>query len=157
MFSRRRLVLSVAAFLAGLIAALVWVREPTAPLTESLLAEARQRWEQADIRNYSLRYRMHGSEYVVTVRGESVDSVTVNGQPSTSATPAAFGVPGLFETLAVELENRSDPAGPLAGQSETLLMRARFHPELGYPERYIRSAGGGVRGASIEMLEFRRR
>jgi hypothetical protein len=54
----------------------------------------------------------------------------------------------------MELENLADPAGPFAGRAESVLARVRFNPDLGYPERYLRSAGGFGRGADIQVLEF---
>lgn len=129
-------------------------REPTETLTTEGLAAARQRWRAGDVTNYRIRFDMHGSVYEVEVRRGIVETATTDGNPLRSADPGAYSVDGLFETLELELENRSDPRGPFAGRAETMVMRVRFNKELGYVERYLRSSGGMGRGASIVMLEF---
>lgn len=129
-------------------------REPTEVLTTEALTAAVQRWREGDVRDYRMRFDMHGSLYKVEIRRGIVETATVDGNPLRSADPGAYSVDGLFETLELELENRSDPRGPFVGQARTMVMRVRFNKELGYVERYLRSSGGMGRGASIVMLEF---
>ncbi len=148
------LLLASGAFLATLIAIILIVREPMTRLTPELLASARRMWRESGIRSYDLRYRMHGSVYDLSVRDGIVIDLRVNGQPSTTAQPRAYTVHGLFDTLALELDNLDDPAGPFAGRRGTVLMRVRFHERLGYPERYLRSGGGQARGVVIEDVEI---
>jgi hypothetical protein len=148
---RIRLWVVCGAFALGLGGGLIAFREPTVPLTAERLQAARQRWEAAGIGNYQLQYRMHGAAYDVVVEGGIVTSLMVNGQPAATATPQAYSVKGLFETLQQELDNASGPMGP-AG-----IMRVRFHAELGYVERYLRTGGGLGRDVSIELTEFSRR
>jgi hypothetical protein len=155
--TRTNLFLMCAGFVIGAIGAVLWFREPMEPLTREGLAAARQRWRAAAVRAYEVRYRMHGSEYVIHGRDGIVEEASVNGRPPTTSNLNVYSIDGLFDTLEQELENSTDPAGPFAGRAETVLMRVRFNRELGYLERYLRSSGGQGRGASIEMIEFSRR
>lgn len=151
---RKFLWVGAAGFLLGSIAAVFLLREPAETLTPSLLASAQQRWREAGIHNYEMRYRMHGSEYRISVRDGLVLRATVNGVDAITSDVGAFSVEGLFRTLEQELENLSDTAGPFGSQAKSVLMRARFHPRLGYLERYVRSGGGHGRGVAIELVEF---
>jgi hypothetical protein len=148
-----RIVLTLAAFLAALVGTVLVVREPTVVLTPERLRDARERWSSASIADYDSRYRMHGAEYAVRVRAGIVTEVVADGRVTYPADAGAYGMNGLFDLLAMELENVSDPEGPFAGPRESIVMRVRFHPVLGYVERYLRS-GGGTRPAAIELIEF---
>ncbi len=143
-----------AAFIVGAGGAVFWFREPMGPLTREALATARQQWRAAGIRGYSVRYRMHGSEYSIQWRDGIVEHALVDGRPPTTTDLNAYTIDGLFDTLELELDNLEDPAGPFAGYAKTVLMRVRFNHNLGYVERYLRSSAGQGRGASIEMIEF---
>ncbi len=151
--NRLNLGLMLAAFVAGTVGAILWVRQPMEPLTRENLAQARQRWRDANIPAYEIHYELLGSEYVVRSRNGIVEEVTVNGQVPTSGNWRVYGVEGLFDTLAEELDNAADPAGPFAG-GKPVLMRVRFHPQHGYVERYLRSSGGHGKGALIQVIRF---
>lgn len=142
------------AFVIGLTAFLFVVREPTEQLTIELLASARQRWRLAKIGDYDLRYRMHGSDYAVRCREGTVIETQVDGSPAMSHDLSYYSVEGLFDILELDLENLADPNGPFAGQTQNIIVRARFNREFGYIERYLRSGGMG-RGAAIELISFR--
>ena len=154
--TKTSVLLMLAAFVLGITGAILWMREPMAPLTRERLAAARERWRSARVAAYEIRYAMLGSNYVVHFRDGIVSEATVNGKTPTSGDWRAYGVEGLFATLAQELENAADPAGPFAGGKQ-VIMRVRFNRELGYVERYLRSSGGHGRGALIEVIEFERR
>lgn len=144
--------LIAAGFLVGLATALWWIRQPTDPLSREMLSEARSRWFLADIRSYDARYRMHGSVYAVAVRDGIVERLTVDGREPTAVDPASYSIPGLFHTLEMELDQAERL--PLAESERALKYRARFHRELGYPERYVRGVTPLGKTTSIEMLEF---
>jgi hypothetical protein len=154
-FTKTNILSAFVAFVIGLVAFLLVVREPTVPLTAEGLSDARWRWREAAVRDYEIRYRMQTSEFAVRVRGGTVIEATVDGRPVTSADLGSYGVEGLFDVLELDLENLSGPNGPFAGQFGNVIVRVRFHETLGYVERYLRSGGMG-RGASIELVEFRR-
>ena len=155
--TKTNFLLMCAAFFVGAGGAVLWYREPMTPLTREVLAAARQRWRAAGVRGYTVRYRMHGSEYAIEWRDGIVEQASVDDRPPTTTDLNAYSLDGLFDTLEQELDNLTDPAGPFAGHAGTVLMRVRFNPKLGYVERYLRSSGGHGRGASIEIIEFTRR
>jgi len=150
----RNLTLALFGFVAALVATLFAFREPMQKLTPEGLEEARIRWSQQESPSYRLKYVMHGSTYEVSVGDDGQVQALVNGQPPTGGQTSPFVVEGIFDTLEMELDNLEIPAGPFAGRREMVLMRVRFHPKLGYVERYLRSSGGYGKGVSIEVLEF---
>lgn len=151
MLTRRNVVIAFGAFLLGLAAAVLYLREPTEPLTTEALARARTNWQAAQIRSYRISYNMFGSLYEVTVADGLVTELLLNGKIPAVSQPGAYSVPGLFETLEAELENIHDPSRPLG---EGVVARVRFQSELGYPLRYIRAGTGVSRGATIETVSF---
>ncbi len=151
---KRNLLLATVGFAGGLIGALWMMREPMEPLTEAALAAARKRWQAAGLRDYDLHYRMQGDDFDVKVRGGIVTEVLRNGRPTRTQNARLYGVDGLFDILAEDLDNLHNPSGPFARRGNVVVMRVRFHPELGYVERYLRSTGGVGRGASIEVLSL---
>lgn len=150
---RGKLTIAAVAFVLGLCAALLYMREPTVPLSTEALSEARQRWQQARIRSYHLTYRMHGSVYEVEVRDGLVVDMTVNGQTLSIAQPGAYSVEGLFDVLEMELENLGDASKPMGNSGASVLARVRFNARYGYPERYVRG-GGTASNATLEMKRF---
>jgi len=141
------------AFVVGLAGAVLWLREPMGPFTAESLEAARQRWRDAGIKSYRVRYRMHGSDYDVTVKDSLVADVLVDGRAPLAAELDTYSIPGLFRLLEMELENIHDPNGPFAAGNTRVLARVRFDPRLGYVERYLRS-GGPTQGATIELASF---
>lgn len=152
--TRTNVFISAGALLAGLLLGMWLLREPTEPLSVEGLARAKQRWRESGIADYALRYRMNRDVYVVTVEDGIVVAAEVNGQRPQTESLGSYSVEGLFELLALELENLTDPSGPFAGRGGSVLARVRFHHRYGYVERYVRSAGGAGRGAAIEVLKF---
>jgi len=152
MWNRRNLIIAASAFSLGLLAALLYLREPTVPLNKKSLVQARARWQNASIRSYDARYKMHGTLYEVRVRNGLVEDIMVNGRTPSIAQVGAYSMEGLFETLETELENITDEAGPFGAN---VVARVHFHDRLGYPQRYIRSGSGLSRGSSLEMLDFK--
>jgi hypothetical protein len=142
------------AFLAGLIAALWFVREPTERLTPENLKAARQKWREAEITDYELEFRMQGSPCEVKVRGGVVEDIRMGGRIPTSSDWSMYTVEGLFDTLEMELEALGRTAGDGQAATQPAQMRVRFHPRVGYVERYLRSGIGPSGGASIEMIRF---
>lgn len=154
MFRRRNIVIAASAFGLGLLTALLYLREPTVPLTMERLEAARRLWQESAIRTYCMSYLMHGSRYDVDVTDGFVTSLTVNGHTLSINQPGAYSVAGLFDTLGAEIENIHDPSNPLGIPPGNVVARVRFHKTRGYPERYIRGGTGLSRGTSMEMLSF---
>lgn len=139
------------AFFVGLAGSLIALREPTEPLTQENLEIARTRWQRTAIADYDLRYRMHGSEYEITVRGGWVVGAKVNGLTPANADLQSYSMNGLFTLLEQELDQPMSSTG----SNGSALRRVRFHPELGFVERYLRSGSGTARGAGVEVHELR--
>lgn len=152
--TKLNLALMSSAFVMALGATILIVREPTERLTVEALEAAMQRWREAGVQSYDLRYRMHGSIYDIKSRGGVVVEATVNGQRPLVNDYSDYGVEGLFRTLELELENVTDPHGPFAGRASAVVMRVRFNAGFGYIERYLRGSGGYGRSVAIELIEF---
>ncbi|MEK7710316.1 MAG: hypothetical protein AAB341_00335 [Planctomycetota bacterium] len=155
MRGRRNILIAFAAFVIGMLGAILYLREPTQPLTPQALDAARKLWRDGGIRAYVARFRMNASLYEVRCRDGIVEDLTVDGRISNIAEVRSYSVDGLFDLLELEIVNLNDTKGPFGPNAPALMARVRFNADFGYPERYIR-AGGMARGASIEMLEFKR-
>ncbi len=152
--TKMNVVIAMVAFPLGLVVAIVVMREPMEPLTNAAIQIARQQWQHADLRDYQLHYEMNGSEYEVEVRNGLVENLLVNGKTSSTADKKSYSATGLLDLMELELENLNDPGGPFSAQKNTMIARVRFHPQLGYVERYLRSGMGQAKGAFIELIQF---
>lgn len=153
---RRNILIAFAAFGVGMFGAIIYLREPTQPLTPQALDAARKHWRESGIRAYAARFRMNAGLYEVRCRDGIVEELTVDGRITNAAEVRSYSVEGLFDLLELEIVNLNDTKGPFGPNAPNLMARVRFNAEFGYPERYIRSGSGMGRGASIEMLEFKR-
>lgn len=150
----------IGAVLLGLVAAVIFLREPTSPLTAEGIEEARRLWRAAHAENYDLNLVVRTGDatpslYEVRVRNGRVIQLHRNGLPADSNRPNDFSVPGLLDTLEREFKLALDPAGPFSASSGRVLMRVRFNQKLGYPERYLRSAAGSRSNMEIQVRSFR--
>ena len=136
-------------FAIGLIGFLWYAREPTMALTRPELDAASRQWHHANLRDYDHRYLMHGAEYAVSVRGGIVVEIKTNGLITRPSNPEAYSVDGLLKTLEQELDLHAS-----AELQNNTIMRVRFHPELGYIERYLRGKSPLARATSIETTYF---
>ena len=114
------------------------------PLTANGWAAARDRWAQANVENYDIEIAVTGRQaatYAVSVRGGAAIKATRNGSPlPQQRTWATWTVEGMFETIARDLDSVERHASGRADRSTpNLQLRAVFHPELGYPQRYLRT------------------
>ena len=155
--TRFNLSLAISAFVISVVLAILLIREPMEPLSSEALQLAQQRWHDARVHHYDVRYRMHGSMYEIKVRDRIVTQAKVDGQAPRTADLKAYSMDGLFEILELELANINDPRGPFSASAQAILARVRFNDKLGYVERYLRSSGGSGRGAVIELIDFARR
>lgn len=147
-----RWVISITAFLAGLVIGLLLLREETEELTRENLARARTTWQSVEPAAYRIEYLLNQDSYVVTYRDGIVAEVVVNGRVPESIDYAMCGVNGIFSVLTMDLALRGDPSGPFVGRDPT--MRVRYEPYWGFPEYYVRSGGGMKRSASIRVTDF---
>jgi hypothetical protein len=110
------------------------------------VADARQRWAARNLRDYELRYNLRiddapeGREYRVVVRDGTVVEAVADDAP---ARDDVFTVDAVFDLIESGLTE--DAAA--ARRNYTV---ARFHPELGYPARYVRRVK--ATGERVELV-----
>jgi hypothetical protein len=163
----RQRTIAVGAFGAGVLGVVVAIfilRDPLTPLTRENLDAAREKWQSANVSTYHHRYEMSGGVYDVHVDNGDVRRLLLNGQPTTSNKPNLYSVDGLFDILDEELRNaaktkeRGAVGTPGVDRSKSaggaILLYVRFHPELGYVERFLRVVGGSNRSHGVETFTF---
>jgi hypothetical protein len=152
---------SLAGFAITLVIALatlcLWLRDPKPLLTRDAFDEAWERWEEANLADYDVEVEVQGRQpatYLVEVRNNEVDRALRNGYPlKQRRTHGTWSVPGMFDTIEIDLENVERATAPAAkadraasgerdGSSE-LRLRATFDPQFGYPSYYHRGQLGG--------------
>ncbi|NOT00624.1 MAG: hypothetical protein HOP29_08355 [Phycisphaerales bacterium] len=142
-----------------------YLREPLDRLDGARLRIARQNWRSAGIHNYHATYEMAGGVYRVDVRVGRIATLELDDGPVTTSEPERFTIDGLFDVLEMELDafDSPDDADRTAGDATAAdtaepgrhaIMRVRFHPKLGYVERYLRTVTGSGRTHGIEMKSF---
>ena len=107
-------------------------------------AEFQEKWRAAEIADYQITIEVSGRQaavYSVDVRNGQVVTATRDGLPLRQRrTFSTWSVPGMFTTIQSDVDNlikhREGSADRLTPQ---LLLRAKFHPQLGYPEKYHRT------------------
>ena len=122
------------------------LRDPGARLpllTPVEFAAAQQRWQQHGLANYDVEVAVSTRQeetYRIVVRAGNVISATRNGQPlKQRRTFDTWSVSGMFNTMAIDLENVEMFAAEQASQTPQLTLRAAFDKERGYPLRYHRT------------------
>lgn len=106
--------------------------------------DALHRWEAAAVRDYDIRISVSGRQaatYAVEVRdGEAIDATRNNEPLPQKRTWATWTVEGMFETIARDLESvEKHMEGRADSSTPQLQLRALFHPQLGYPQQYLRT------------------
>jgi Family of unknown function (DUF6174) len=136
------LLLGLAAALVGLIAVSRATGLPR--LTREAYEKADRLWDAGKVANYNLEVDVTGnrpSRIHVEVRdGQATHCFRDGVEPSQRRTWYYWTVPGMFDTIGLELEKVDDPAtgfGAAAGSS--VVLRAEFDEQLGYPRRYSRT------------------
>lgn len=115
---------------------------------ENRLSAASELWRTAGIRDYDLHLHVTNrqrDDYRIQVRDGEVQRVVLNGNELTRRHSfPAWSVEGMLETIRRDLENhRRYERGERGRDVCQLLIRGRFHRQLGYPEKYIRMPRGG--------------
>lgn len=131
-------------------------------VTTKSIAEARARWEGANVRDYDLEWTSSGQQnarYAVRVRDgrvRSIESIAPGGLRGVvkPAAPEFYGVDGLFTTIADEFA-QLDQAAPF-GQPRGTKAVLRFHPDprYGYPRSYRRDVLGAPTALAIDVVRF---
>ena len=129
------------AFVLGLICLIGIFRDRTPELTEGTLKQAEERWAQAKVTDYDARITLGGAtpgEVGLKVRGGKVVEMVRDGRTPPERTWNVWTVPGQFEMLWQELENAENTPADASGQKSRWILKAEFHPRLGYPVRFRR-------------------
>ena len=118
-------------------------RPPT--LDRARLDAARELWTRTQVPDYHIEIVVQGRQpatYAVDVeKGEAVKALR-NQNPLTQ--PRTFGtwsVDGMFRTIESDIlsfESQLD-VSKSSGKLPTLMLRAEFDPQYGYPKRYFRA------------------
>jgi hypothetical protein len=138
-------VIAIASVLVSLRA---FVAERLPELTETQIDAAEQLWQRNGPVNYDMDLELRGArpgQVHVEVRNSEVTALTRDGRTPPQRTWNVWSVPGLFETLARELELAGDPEHEMNAVPGTQVrLRCAFDPQYGYPANYHRyvSAGG---------------
>lgn len=119
-------------------------RGPIEALNRDIWSQAFDRWKQVDVRDYNLRVTVTGRQaatYAVEVRGGTVLNAMRDGVPlPQQRTWSTWTVEGMFETIARDLDSVEKHAtGRADAGTPQLQLHATFHPQLGYPQRYLRT------------------
>lgn len=151
--------------LGGLVAlaavAVLAACEPAAePLTRERLAQARERWEAADVDTYRLELEMRGAineRRVVDVEAGIVIDMTAGGAPAARSAWDAWSVEGLFDLLERELANADNPLETYGVEDPTSIrLEASFCPDLGHPLYFRRLVPGVTQPIEWEVVRLDR-
>jgi len=141
----RRLGLGVLVGLLLIVGWIAWVRlnDPTVPLTNENLAEARKRWNSSEPADYDLDIKIGGlraGSVHLEVRDGKVVAFERDGRtPAARRTWDVWTVPGQFEMLDLELAAASKTTGPFdASPGSRVVQFVEFDPQYGYPRQYRR-------------------
>lgn len=159
--SRRGLWIALGAAL-GLLAGLYFaLRQPAEPLTAERLARARELWTSGGPATYSLELELAGAvrdRRRIEVRDGAVVGMTTDGVEVPRQAWAYWTVDGLFDFLETELGNARSPQRAYGvADPKLVVLRARFDPELGYPEyflRHVMGTAGGRRDTAWTVVAF---
>ncbi len=160
------------AVLGSVLSGVVWVlatRNPLPELTPSQLEQARRRWQQHGPASYQMTISLEPPPGGNTPESGRRIRVRVTGHQAVSVTQHPGGelprrswdywtVPGLFDVLQRELENRQHPQRAFGvSDPRMVVLRCRFDPQYGYPRQYQRVVRGRGLQSRWEVVEFRPR
>lgn len=125
------------------------------------LAAARERWQQAGVTDYDITITLSGrqtGDIKVQVRAGVPTAMTRNGiQPKQERTWEPWTVPGMFDTIDVDFDNRTNAKEKFGTDPTSVKLRCLFDPELGYPRRYLHQVYGRQQDLEWTVTEFVRR
>lgn len=157
----RRATIGVVALAAVVIVGFALLRMGRSGLPEikpTDLDAARERWAGAAVENYDIAITLAGrqsGEIKVQVRGGRPTAMTRNGvQPKQERTWEPWTVPGMFDTIDVDFDNRKDAREKFGVEPESVKIRCEFDPEFGYPKRYLHQTFGRQQDLEWTVTEF---
>lgn len=147
----RTLAFGIASFavaIAGAAFALQYfVAERLPDLTEASLETAMQHWQQVGPASYVMEIELRGAQpghVHVEVEDRVVTREQRDGRTPGRWTWDTWSVPGMFDTLAQDLQIAADPQQQIqASQGTKWQLRCEFDSKYGYPLQYHRLVTGG--------------
>jgi Family of unknown function (DUF6174) len=119
----------------------------TARLSREAYDRASRLWDENGPADYNLDIEVSGNrpgKIHVEVRDRQATHMVRDGvEPRQHRTWYYWTVPGMLDTIGQELDKIDDPAtGFGAATGSSVMLRADFDDQLGYPRRYLRSVAG---------------
>lgn len=139
---------SIAFALASLVLALeFFVVERIPLLKESELNDAKRLWQEHGPVSYDMDIEIRGAQpgrVQTNVRNRVVMAETRDGRVPKEHTWETWSVPGMFNTLELDMETAENPEQAIQAPPGTKWqLRCEFDPVFGIPRRYHRLATGG--------------
>jgi len=155
------LVLAALVLVAAWIGLRYWIGPGLPEIQPSELAAARERWQAANVTDYDIAITLSGrqsGEIKVQVRDSRPTAMTRNGvQPKQERTWEPWTVPGMFETIDIDFDNRTNAKDKFGTEPASVHLRCRFDPELGIPRHYLHQVYGRQQDLEWTVTEFTRR
>jgi hypothetical protein len=141
-------IVSLALAIACVLLALnYFVAERIPELTEKTLEAATVKWEKNSPANYDMDIELRGARpgsVHVEVRDRKVTAETRDGRVPGQWTWETWSVPGMFETLSLDLQTAENPEQSIqAAPGTKWRLRCEFDSNLGYPLKYHRLVTNG--------------
>ena len=133
-------------------------RDGGEPLARPGLEEARARWDSAGVTDYDFELVLSGSledTRLVEVRGGEVVGMRAGGAPVPEAAWIYWSIEGLFDSLATELSNLSQPKRSFGVDDPAQVhLRVEFDPVRGYPTYFLRHVMGTQQSVEWRVVHF---
>ncbi len=158
------------ALLGSALSGVVWVlatRNPLPELTPQRLEQARRLWQQRGPRSYEMTLLLGDPENEssqeptqrIQIRVEKERPVAVRRHPGGELPRRVWDywtVPGLFDVLQRDLENRQSPQRAFGVSDPAMVvLRCRFDPQYGFPRQYQRIVRTRGLQSHWSVIEFR--
>ena len=115
-------------------------------------------WGKTQPADYDLTVQLTGrqtGELKISVRNRFATGMTRNGTPMRQErTWEPWTVPGMFETLTTDFENREQAVEKFGVEPGSIHMRCEFDPKYGYPKHYLHQIYGRHQDLEWNVTEF---
>jgi hypothetical protein len=119
------------------------------------------RWEESGVRSYVMELEITGlraGNVHVEVKNGSVVDLDRGATPPPRRTWDVWSVPGQFDMIRRGLEIAENPQREMqAEQGTQVVVRGKFHPELGYPLGFSQITLGGGTEFGWRTVRFERK
>jgi len=133
--------------------------QPLPQLTDEANNASWQRWQANDLASYNIQIDVSGPQaatYLVEVRNHQVVLATRDGFPlKTQRTLGTWSVPGMFDTIEVDLNRRGSGVEKNTEKNPSALrLSCLFDEQYGFPSRYRRNELGTQMQVHWKVTEF---